>query len=160
MQSILTRPEVKAVPWLLLFDHQLLTGCRKWPQLKRNSKLKRFLSPLPFLHVLTKSLSGVCPRPGCGTAEATTGKTKGAVSHYVPPGFLPLEGKCFAPGPLQRGPTACPIFPESCRSLVIPTDPSHKGFLFLFSEEWWMVWRSREPILQLAPGMQKVTLKF
>lgn len=32
----------------------------------------------------------------CGTAGATTGKTKGAFSHYVLPGFLPLERKCFA----------------------------------------------------------------
>lgn len=27
--SVLTRPKVKAVPWLLLFDYQMLTGCRK-----------------------------------------------------------------------------------------------------------------------------------
>jgi len=32
----------------------------------------------------------------CGTAEATTGKRKGAFSCYVPPGFLPVEGKGFA----------------------------------------------------------------
>lgn len=60
------RPEVKAVPWLLLFDYQMLTGCRKWAQLKSKSKLKCFLSTLPLLHDLTKSFPGVCPGAGCG----------------------------------------------------------------------------------------------
>lgn len=95
------------------------------PEAESDPELKCFLSPLPLLHILTKSLSRVCPGVGCGTAEATTGKTKGAVSHYVPPGFLPLEGKCFASvhrlGLLGRGPV-------SQRAVVAPRWPKSQGF--------------------------------
>lgn len=80
------------------------TGSRPHPVRSRKRNPEIIFSPL--CHCCTFgcfSQNGSNIFPGVfvkdwmrGTAGATTGKMKGVFSHYVPPGFLPLEGKCSA----------------------------------------------------------------
>lgn len=156
---------------------QMLSEHRKEsrPQPKRDSKLtmKAFFSPLCqscmfscFSQNSSDVLAGVCP-----WAEYV-------VQLGPPPGkqkvhlaiMFPLDFYLWKVNVLHL----CTGWAIGKRTCCLPRLPrelqkfgntsqwpnSQRVPIFLFPEEWWMVWRSSEPILQLAQGMQKVTLKF
>ena len=155
----------------MLSEHR--KGSRLQP--KRESKLNHESIFSPLCHSCTFSrfsqngsniLPGVCPRAECVVQLGPPpGKQKVHLAIMFLLDFYLWKGNVLhlCTGWATGKRTCClPRLPRELQKFGHTSQWPKSQWVpvFLFSEEWWMVWRSSEPILRLAQGMQKGTLKF
>lgn len=145
------------------------------PQPKRDSRLNHESIFSPLCHSYTfgrfsrngsNILPGMCPKAECVVQLGSPpGKQKVHLAIMFPLDFYLGKGNVLhLSTDWATGKRTCclPCLPRELQKFGNTSQwPKSQWVpIFLSSEEWWMVWRSSEPILRLAGGMQKATLKF